>query len=567
MGKIKKIKKFFSEWDETKIDLKWIYAQSKGVRKYILGFLAISFVSMLFSLASPVASKYVVDAAIKTDSEFKFSYALIMLGTTVFSIILSVISNIFSSYVHEKFAFSVRAVMFDRTQRGSWKNVSDFHSGDMLARLTDDVGVIASNIISILPNLIILILQLGIILVILLMNDPTLALICVVVGPLGALLSLVFRGPFSKYQKELRESSSEYYTFFQEVLGNLGVVKAFQMEDGNNAHFADIRERRLKTVVKSARLNSSMSAIIRMVYGIGYVTAFSWCAFQLRNNPLVYTYGTMTMFLSLFSKVQSSIGGLGGIIPQFYSTLVSTKRVRDITEQDPEDYSGAEAMPKQVGLRVENVSFAYKDERVLNNINLEIQPGERVGIVGRSGAGKTTLIRLMLSLISPDSGSVVFVDENGNEEKASPATRRMITYVPQGNTLMTGTVRENLLLGDANADDAKMWDALEKADAADFVRSDARGLDKPIKERSGGVSAGQAQRIGIARSLMRDRPVMILDEATSALDEATERRIFEVVSKQNGKTCFMITHRSSMLQYCTSVIRIDDDGRATYSKL
>ena len=562
---MRKLKKLFQEWDTIKDNLKWLYRQSKGIKRYVLGFLLISFVSMAFSLASPVASKYVVDAAVGADSEFQFKYVLLMLGTTVFSIILGIVSNVFSSYVNEKFAFSVRARMFDRTQRGNWADITAFHSGDMLARLTDDVNVIASNIISILPNLIVTLLQLAIVLVILLTTDPMLALIGIIVGPIGAILSLLFREPFQRYQNDLRQSQSEYYTFFQESLGNLGVVKAFQLEDHNNSHFDEIRARRLKTVLKSSKLNSCMSAIIRLVYSIGYVIAFSWCAIQLKTNPL-YTYGTMTMFLSLVSRIQSSISGLGGIIPKFYSTLVCAKRVREITEQTPEKYEKEGAISQKVGLRVQDVSFSYEDEDILTHLNLEIHPCERVGIVGSSGAGKTTLIRLLLALVSPDEGELFFTDESGESEAVSAATRRLISYVPQGNTLMTGTIRENLLLGDPDADEEAMWRALESADAAQFVRNDPRGLDLPIKERSSGLSAGQAQRIGIARALMRDRPVLILDEATSALDEATERRIFETLSEQCEKTCFIITHRSSMLKYCTSVIRIDDNGKVTYSR-
>ena len=559
-----KIKRFKSEWPETKQDLRWIAKQNRGITKYVIGFLCISLVSMLFGLASSVASKYVVDAAIDVSTGFKIEYVLLMLGTTVFAIILSVFTNIFSSYVNEKYCFSVRAKLFDRVQRGKWLEITKYHSGDMLSRLTGDVEAVAVNVLTIVPNVIVTALQLAIILIIVLSTDPVLALIGLIAGPLGAALALVFRKPFSKYQHDLRESQSEYYTFFQESLSNLGVIKSFELENRNSERFAEIRQRRQKIVMKSARLSSFMSATTRMIYSLAYVAAFSWCALQLQRGK--YSYGTMTLFLSLVSQIQAAIGRLGGVIPKIYSTIVCARRVREITEKPSEKYVLQGHMPESVGLHMKDVSFTYEDATVLNNVSLDVAPNSKVGIVGSSGAGKTTLIRMLLALVSPDCGELQYLDENGTPEDISPDSRRFISYVPQGNTLMTGTVRENLLVGDPDATDAQLWAALTLADAADFVRKDPRGLELPIKERSNGLSAGQAQRIGIARALLRSRPVLILDEATSALDEATERRIFERLSAESEKTCFIITHRSSMLRYCDYVLEVSDDGTICYRK-
>lgn len=558
----RRLKRLKSEWPETKQDLRWIAKQSKGVTPYVLGFLAISLISMLFSLASSVASKYVVDAAIDTSTGFRLEYILLMLGTSLFSILLSAGSGIFSSYVGEKFCFSVRAKLYDRVQRGKWFHITKFHSGDMLSRLTGDVDAVASNVLSIVPNVIVTAIQLAIILVIIFSTDPILALIGLVAGPIGAGLALLYRRPFSEYQHKLRESHSEYYTFFQESLSNLGVIKAFELEASNNERFLEIRKKRQKLVMKSARLSAFMSSSTRIIYSLAYVFAFSWCAMQLQAGK--YTYGTMSLFLSLVSQIQGSISRLGGVLPQIYSTIVCARRVREITEQPPEEYETVGKMPQAVGLHVENVSFTYENSTVLNDISFDVPPRCKVGIVGSSGAGKTTLIRMMLALVSPDCGEMVYRDENGIPEQITASSRRFISYVPQGNTLMTGTVRENLLVGDPGATDAELWHALELADAADFVRRDKRGLELPIKERSGGLSAGQSQRIGIARALLRNRPVLILDEATSALDEATERRVFERLEADKSKTCFIITHRSSMLRYCDAVLEVSDNGEIQY---
>lgn len=554
--------KLKQKWNNSKGDLYWLIAQSRGVKRYILGFLGISLLGMLLSLVSPYAGKLIVDAVTGPSPEFKPSFVFLMLGTSVCSIMLSSLSSVFSSYVNEKFAFSVRAEMFDRTQRSSWFALNRFHSGDLLARLNGDVDVIASNIISILPNIIVFGLQLIIVLIIVLSVDPVLALIGLIAGPLGLVISLLGKKQLQKCQRELRESQSEYFTFFQESLGNIGVVKSFQLEERNNEAFSALRSRRLKTVVRSAKIRALMSASAHLIYTAAYVAAFAWCANQLSKGA--YGYGTMTLFLSLVARIQSSITGLGGILPQMFATVVSTKRVREITELSREETSAGGDIPNRVGLRAEKVSFTYDNETVLKDVSFDIPAGARVGIIGSSGAGKTTLIRLMLALISPNEGRLEYVTESG-AEAVSPASRRLLSYVPQGNSLMSGTVRANLLDGCPESDEAAMWRALSLADADEFVRRDPNGLDMKIVENSGGVSAGQAQRICIARALMRERPVLIFDEATSALDEKTERRIFEGLIAKSTKTCFIITHRSSMLRYCDLVMEVSDDGYVSVS--
>lgn len=573
---ISKIKKFFNElgsWQESKSLFKWILNIGKDFKRYVLGFLVINMITMLISLASAVAGRYVVDAATNFSTEMFFRYIAIMLVTTVASIVISSASGMFSGYVNEKFAFGIRAKMFDRIQRSVWNKVTKYHSADMLARLSGDIDTISRTIISLLPNIIVTGCQLVIVLVILLAYDPMLAVIGLIVGPLGVIASLLLRKKFSFYQTKLRESQSEYYSFMQESFSNIGVVKTFQLENINNQTFNNIRDKRLKLVMKSTALGSMMSAFLHLVYSVGYVVTFSWCAYRLSStatyiDPITmeittYTYGTMTLFLSLVSQLQGSVRSLGHIVPQMYSLIVSAKRVKEITELEAEEYEGNIQMPKKISLSAENVTFSYDDKKVvLDNLSFKIPADCRVGIVGSSGAGKTTLIRLLLSLVKPTDGKLEYIDENGVAEKVSPDSRRFISYVPQGNTLMTGTVRSNLLTGCPDATDEELWQVLEKADAAEFLRKTNDGLDTVLSEGAGGLSEGQAQRISIARALLRKTPVLILDEATSALDEKTEAKIFEQISSEKGRTCFIITHRSSMLRYCDKILEIDGDGKA-----
>ena len=560
---LQKFLNLFLDWKDNSQSLKWAYGISKQYRRYVLGFLVINLVTMLISLVSSVASRYVVDAATGFRSELFFRYIFIMLGASVLSIVISTCSSMFSSYVREKFACGIRADMFDRVQRSNWLRLSKYHSGDLMTRLTNDIVEVSSSVIEIVPSAIVSVVQLSLVLVILLKYDPTLAVIGLIVGPLGALGAMMVRRKYSLYQKLLQENQAQLNAFLQESLTNINVVKTFQMEEANNDRLDAIREHRLTLVMKSNAVGNLMRAMMRLVYGVGYVVAFSWCAYRLSTSDgVTYTYGTMTLFLSLVSQVQGSIQSLGNILPRTFSLLISAKRLREITELDTEEADIPETMPKSAGLRARDLSAGYDPEKgnVLKGLNFEIPAGCRVGIVGSSGAGKTTLIRLLLALLKPEAGTLEYLDEQGRAEAASPATRRFISYVPQGNTLLSGTVRSNLAAGAPNATDEQMWRALELADAADFVRKTAKGLDTPLAERAGGISEGQAQRISIARALLRDRPVLILDEATSALDEATEARVFRRITDGCSKTCFIITHRRSMLRYCDMTLEVRDDG-------
>ena len=549
-------------WKKNRPIVAWLSDLAKKNRKYIFGFLVINALTMGISLGSAVAGKYVVDA---TTGQQELP-VLIMLVTSLVSIVISSISSLLTGYMGEKLSFGVRATLYDRVQRSVWHKLSKFRSGDLLSRLAGDVDTVSGSLITMIPNALVSCGQLLVILCLLLYYDPMLAYIGLIVGPLGMLCTVFFRKRYVQYQEQLRQNHSEYFSFLQETMSSVGVIKTFQLEHDNNARFQEIRDRRMDVVLRTLRLSNLMSVLSRLIYGLGYVITFSWCAYQvsiLHNYP----YGVMTLFISLVGQLESSIRGLGSIVPQFYTLMVSAKRLYQISELEHEDYSGSDHLPAAVSLKMTDVYFHYEDENdhrhVLRGLNLSIPAGSRVGIVGASGAGKTTFIRLLLALLKPIAGKVEYVDEQGNTEIASPASRRFISYVPQGNTLLPGSVRANLLAGCKDATDEQMWQALEAADAADFLRKSPQGLDTILSHNAGGLSEGQAQRISIARALLRNRPVLILDEAASALDEETESRIFQQISAMDGKTCFIITHRKSMLRYCDHLLTIDADGHAT----
>ncbi len=269
----------------------------------------------------------------------------------------------------------------------------------------------------------------------------------------------------------------------------------------------------------------------------------------------------MTIFITLVSQIQGTLSNLASMAQQLFNMLISAKRIYDVTELEKEITKEFTSLPSEVGVQFSHVDFSYDKNPILKDITIDIKHGQKVAIVGESGAGKTTLIRLLLALTRPSNGSVEFHFSDGSSEYACPDSRRFISYVPQGNTLISGTIAENLRVGKQDATEEEMWQALEMAGAVRFMKKLSAGLETVLSEKSGGISEGQAQRIAIARALISKKPFMILDEATSALDERTEQEVLQnLATYYKDTTCIVITHRSSMLQYCDSVYRIQDEA-------
>ncbi len=558
--KLKKILKLFKNWDETSDYIKWMWKLISRFKSNILIMMMISLISLVISYVSTIIGKYVVDGA--TVGALSFRNMAYMCVTTLVSIIIGIGSKILSDYINEKFSFGMRTEMFSAIQRSAWKDVTKFHSGDLVTRLTSDISSLSGGLISFIPSTVLTFIRLIIAFCILFYYDRVMAFFALFIGPIGAACALFFKEKYKKYQLLLRENESEYRSFMQEVLANLTVIKAFQREDSNDATMEEMRQKRLNAIFRSSRLSALMGALMRIVYSIGYVVAFCWGAYRISKGSI--TYGTLTVFISLVSQVQGSVSGLSSIIPQFYSMLISARRIREVADIENEKYADNEDVPKKVGVKIENIDFSYATEKVLSNVNLCVKPGERVGIVGSSGAGKTTLIRLLMALVSPDTGSIKYIKDGDEDEIACPSSRRFISYVPQGNTLMSGTIKKNLLTGKEDATESEMYRALIMAGAYEFVQKLPSKLNTVISEKAGGISEGQAQRIAIARAIIRNKPVLILDEATSALDENTESQVLKNITEIcKEQTCFIITHRRSMLKYCDRVVELFDDGTAT----
>lgn len=557
--KLEKLAAFFRDWENQSGYLKWMISQTKPFMGPLMFIFALNLLVSVTGVGSTVVTKYIIDGATGSGPDFTALGVTVLVVLTASSIAISASSSILAAYINERYAFSIRSRVYDNVLRGVWKKLVSFHSADIVTRLTSDVDRVAGGISSIIPNIFFLAVRLGIAFCVLFYYDRFLALAALALGPVGVLLSLIFSGKLKKYQEELAKNESEYRSFMQETVENISVLKTFQQEDFCSERLSALRNRRLYLVMKRNKLNTAMNVLIQFVFYLGYLVAFSWGIYRLSTQSI--TYGTMTIFLSLVSQVQGPIIGLGSIIPQFITVLASAGRVIEMDSISSEERAGEKIKngAKNIGLRIQNVTFAYDRENVLDNLDLEIGSNEIVGLMGYSGSGKTTLARLILSLVHPQPGGrLVFYDDTGVTEEVSAAVRRFISYVPQGNTLFSGTIADNLRAGNRLATEEEMWEALEIADAATFVRELDGGLEANIGEKALGLSEGQAQRIAIARALIKAAPILILDEATAALDMKTEEEVIKRLCASNFlHTCFIITHRRSMLNYCTRALEIE----------
>ena len=308
-------------------------------------------------------------------------------------------------------------------------------------------------------------------------------------------------------------------------------------------------------VVQRTRFSVLSRGLVSMGFSAGYLTAFLWGVFSIQGGAI--TFGVMTAFLQLVGRIQRPLADLARMIPTLVSALTSAERLMELEALPTEPTGDTIRMKGQAGIRFTDVSFQYADgeEEVITHLNENFTPGSITAILGETGAGKTTLIRLILALVKPTAGCVTIYDDE-REVEVSPQTRANLVYVPQGNTLFSGTIRDNLLLGRPDATDEELWEVLRVA-CAEFVLSLPAGLDTLCGEQGGGLSEGQAQRIAIARSLLRPGSILLLDEATSALDPETERRLLERLSETRaGRTMIFITHRPSVLEYCDRVLRV-----------
>ncbi len=546
-----KFKEVYSAWRL----LRWIWGASRGARRRMLLCTLIGCISVACSLVFVLFSKDAIDIATGVREGGLVFYAIGMGCLILFEIVLHAIDNWVANQLDVEMRNRFRSRFFGLLLQSEWQGKERFHSGDVLNRMVQDLGSVVAVITSTIPFAVITVIQLVASFFLLYSMNRTLAIVLVLILPFFALLSRFYVNRMRRMAKAVRESESHIHSIMQESLQHKTIVKTLEQSNGMMSRLAKWQEQLFGEVIVRTRFSILSRGLVSMGFSAGYLTAFLWGVFSIQSGTV--TFGVMTAFLQLVGRIQRPLADLARMIPTLVSALTSAERLIELEELPMEPIGEPIHIEGMAGIRFDDVSFQYADgeEEVITHLNKNFTPGSMTAVLGETGAGKTTLIRLILALIHPTSGRITIYDAK-HEVNVSPQTRNNLVYVPQGNTLFSGTIRDNLLLGCPNATDEQLWEVLRVA-CAEFVLSLPEGLDTKCGEQGGGLSEGQAQRIAIARSLLRPGSVLLFDEATSALDPDTERLLLERLAEARGqRTVIFITHRPSVLEYCDRVLRV-----------
>lgn len=445
--------------------------------------------------------------------------------------------------------------MLDRILKSEWHGKESHHSGDVLNRLEIDVNTVINFLTETIPNTLSTLAMFIGAFCYLFSMDKILAFITIAIIPVFVGLSKVYVRSMRKLTRTVRDSDSKVQSVLQETIQHRMLIKTLESDDAAVNKLENTQKELRHNVVKRTVFSVFSNLMLNFGFALGYLVAFLWAAIRMSEHSL--TFGGMTAFLQLVSRIQSPARGLTKLVPAFVGVFTAAERLMEL-EEDPLEEQGAPVyIPAPCGIRLNKVDFEYdkEDGKIINGLSFDFKPNSCTAVLGETGAGKTTLVRIILALLHPQGGDVEVYNSKMCKE-LSPLMRCNFVYVPQGNTLMSGTIRENLLLGRLNASEEEMQAALHKS-CADFVFELPNGLDTKCAESGGGLSEGQAQRIAIARALLRDRQIMLFDEATAALDPDTERQLLKNILSEHDKTIIFITHRMAVVEYCDQTLKIE----------
>ncbi len=552
-------------------DWKWIFSYSKKYKGAIIFYTILGIFSTSMGLVGSVASKYMIDIITGYQTSKLWIMIVITLGSAAFGLVFSNVINRISTKLSIYINNDIQADIFDKIIDAEWMAINRYSNGDVLNRFNGDVNTVSSNAISWLPTIIIAIYNFIATFVVIWHYDKVMSILAFASAPVMLLMSKFLIGKQREYGKKVKEMSSKLMTFEVETFYNFDTIKSFGISTLYGQKMREWQEK-FKNISLEYNMFSIKTGVFMSIMGmIVQYAAFGYCLFLLWTRRI--TYGTMTLFLQQRSNLSSAFNNVVSIIPSFLNSSISAHRIRELVELPKEvhipESSELDAFIEDgFSVRMTDVNFSYmEDQRVITDSAFVAKPGEIVALVGPSGEGKTTMIRLILGLIRPDSGQTFLTASNGQTVEMNVETRHLFAYVPQGNTILSGTIAENMRMVREDATDEEIIEALKISCAWDFVKNIPDTINAKIGERGRGFSEGQAQRIAIARAVLRDAPILLLDEATSALDVTTERRVLKnIVRQKPNKTCIVTTHRPSVLNMCQRVYRVMETRVTELSK-
>ena len=539
----------------TKTILRWLWLAWNGNRLQAMLNASIGVMQVVVSLAQVWAVKRAIDVA-SGSVPGSIYWAVGVMGLFILAdFSLSIASTWVRNLLGIKAQNRMQQRMLDRLLKSQWHGKEAFHSGDVLNRLEQDVNQVVTFLTETIPSSLSVFAMFVGAFCYLFAMDHILALVIVGILPIFLLASRTYVGQMRQLTRKVRDSDSKVQSVLQETIQNRMLIKTLESDNMMVNKLGETQSELRQHVVRRTLFSVFSSVVLNFGFALGYLVAFLWAAIRLADHTL--TFGGMTAFLQLVNRIQNPARNLTKLAPAFVAVFTAAERLMELEENPLEQQGEPEYLNAPCGLRLDNVTFAYSDRErdIVKDLSFDFKPGSCTAVLGETGAGKTTLIRMLLALVSPTKGSVNIYNYSTSRE-LTPLMRCNFVYVPQGNTLMSGTIRENLKLGNIAATDEEMIAALHKS-CADFVMELPHGLDTVCSESGGGLSEGQAQRIGIARALLRDRSIMLFDEATSALDLETERQLLSNILASRDKTIIFITHRLAVVDYSDQTLRLE----------
>ena len=535
--------------------LVWVWKISNGMRLRIAHRATCGILHVGVSLLFIWVSKHIIDIATgQTVGSFS-NYALLLISCVIMQLLLSASIRRIEELSFIDLNNKLRQQLFNHVMISRWMGRDGIHTGDILNRIERDVSSIADLLCRIIPSVLITLVRLTAAFAFLLYLDIRLAAVLFFIMPIALLISKSYVKKMRKLSKDIRNTDSRLQSFLQENIQHRTLISSLERTNEASENLDSLQDGLYNQIKQRTNFSIFSRSMVQLGFASGYTTAFLWGAMGLINGSI--SFGTVTAFLQLVNQVQRPIVELGNYIPSFIQGYIAIERLDELTSLEIEEQGTPIKLEGKPGVRIENVSFSYteNEQNIIQNFSHDFTPGSLTAIIGETGVGKSTLMRLLLALLLPDNGKVIFYN-NEREVSASPLTRCNIVYVPQGNTLLSGSIRDNLLLGKPDATEDELRQALHIA-VADFVYDLPLGLDTQCGELGAGFSEGQAQRIAIARGLLRPGGIMLLDEPTSSLDKDTEQLLLSRLAEQaNSKTVILVTHKEATVQFCTSSIKL-----------
>lgn len=541
----------------------WIW-MGRYIRRFWLligGYTLLNMTGSLLGLGTSMVSRTLVDSVTGHNSGMLGFAAAAYVGVGVGQVFVSAVRSRASLKINLHISQAIRLDIFDQIIQTDWEALSDYRPGDIQYRLNGDVMVVINNVLTFIPSLASMLVSFGGAFVVMVQNDPTMAVIALCGAPISLLASRYNILKMREYQKKNQEFASQNVSFNQELFQNLQTIKAFGLVDTFTSRYKEQQQQSLRIQLdrnKYQQLGNIITSLVGQV--IGYA-CYGFAIFRLWQGQI--SYGTMTMLVGMAGSLRGSFSSVVNLVPSALRACISAGRIMEITELPRETVADTPKLDRMfanvhdTGVLVEmhGVTAAYaKDKPVYTEAEFAAAPGEIIGLVGPSGLGKTTTLKLLLGLLHPRAGQVTVTCGGEEPESVSAATRRLFSYIPQGNTLFSGTIADNVRLMRPDASDEEVERALKAACAWNFVSELEEGVNTSIRDNGQRLSEGQKQRISIARAILADAPVLLLDEATSALDVATERRVLQKIIRHDPKRTVIVTaHRPSVFSQCTRV--------------